>query len=109
MRLHIMLATAESEPIARPEWCFVVEEESRHVGRAALWALPGMGKCLALVLLDVLWEDDYLRVASKGVPLFVLKMPHCAPGRATLGSASASPPRYPFEVGIVPFCMRSWR
>jgi hypothetical protein len=48
----------------RPEWCFVVEEENRHVGRVALWALPGMEKPLALVLLDVPWEDDYLRVGK---------------------------------------------
>ena len=44
----------------RPEWCFVVEEENRHVGRAALWTLPGMDEPLALVLLDVSWEDDRL-------------------------------------------------
>jgi hypothetical protein len=46
----------------RPEWCFVVEEENRCVGRAALWTLPVIDEPLALVLLDVPWEDDHLTV-----------------------------------------------
>jgi ribosomal protein S18 acetylase RimI-like enzyme len=41
----------------RPEWCFVIEEGGRSLGRAALWTLPGMGEPLALVLFDVPWED----------------------------------------------------
>ena len=49
----------------RPEWCFVVEEENRYVGRAALWTLPGMDEPLALVLLDVPWEDDSLSVGKR--------------------------------------------
>jgi len=43
----------------RPEWCFVVEEEERALGRVALWALPGADRPLALVLLDVHWEGEY--------------------------------------------------
>lgn len=41
----------------RPEWCFVIEEGDRSLGHVALWTLPGMGKPLDLVLLDVPWED----------------------------------------------------
>ena len=44
----------------RREWCFVVEEEERALGRVALWALPGADRPLALVLLDVHWEGEYL-------------------------------------------------
>jgi uncharacterized cupin superfamily protein/RimJ/RimL family protein N-acetyltransferase len=49
----------------RPEWCFVAEVEKQCVGRAALWALPGMDEPLALVLLDVPWEDDHLTVGNQ--------------------------------------------
>jgi hypothetical protein len=41
----------------RPEWCFVIEEGGRNVGRVALWTLPDMDEPLDLVLLDVPWED----------------------------------------------------
>ncbi len=49
----------------RPEWCIVAEDENRHVGRAALWALPGMEEPLALVLLDVPWEYNHLGVGRR--------------------------------------------
>ncbi len=42
----------------RPQWCFVVEEGERSVGRVALWTLPGMDEPLDLVLLDVPWEGS---------------------------------------------------
>ena len=62
VRQYLMnMLAAES---MRPEWCFVVEEENRFVGRAALWTLPGMDEPLALVLLDVPWDDDDLRVGK---------------------------------------------
>ncbi len=41
----------------RPEWCFVIEEEGKSLGRAAFWTLPGVDEPLDLVLLDVAWED----------------------------------------------------
>ena len=41
----------------RPEWCFVIEEGGRSLGRVALWTLPGMDEPLDLVLLDVPWKD----------------------------------------------------
>ncbi len=49
----------------RPEWCFVVEQDGRPVGRVAFWTLPGMDEPFALVLLDVAWEEDYLDVGSR--------------------------------------------
>ena len=49
----------------RPEWCFVVEEENRYLGRAAVWTLPGMDEPFALVLIDVPWEDDHLTVGKR--------------------------------------------
>ena len=42
----------------RPEWCFVIEDGGRDLGRVALWTLPGMDEPLALVLLDVPGEDQ---------------------------------------------------
>lgn len=42
----------------RPAWCFVIEEEGRPLGRAALWTLPGAHRPHALVLLDVPWEEE---------------------------------------------------
>jgi RimJ/RimL family protein N-acetyltransferase len=38
----------------RPEWCYIVEDR----GRVALWTLPGVGEPLAIVLLDVAWNED---------------------------------------------------
>jgi RimJ/RimL family protein N-acetyltransferase/predicted N-acetyltransferase YhbS len=48
----------------RPEWCFVAQNRGRTVGRVALWTLPGMDEPLALVLLDVPWEGEYLDVGA---------------------------------------------
>jgi ribosomal protein S18 acetylase RimI-like enzyme len=50
----------------RPEWCFVIEEEGRPLGRVALWGLPGAHRPLALVLIDVPWEEENL---NSGVSL----------------------------------------
>ncbi|HET7271928.1 MAG TPA: hypothetical protein VFI90_12675 [Rubrobacter sp.] len=50
----------------RPGWCFVIEEEGRPLGRAALWTLPGADRPLALVLIDVPWKEEGLTI---GVPL----------------------------------------
>jgi len=49
----------------RPEWCFVVEEKDRPLGRVAFWTLPGMEEPFALVLLDVPWDDDYIGVGTR--------------------------------------------
>jgi predicted N-acetyltransferase YhbS/ribosomal protein S18 acetylase RimI-like enzyme len=49
----------------RPEWCFVVEEEGEGpLGRVAFWTLPRMEEPLALVLLDVPWDGDYMGVGT---------------------------------------------
>ena len=50
----------------RPEWCFVIEEGGRDLGRAALWTLPGMDEPLDVVLLDVPWGDLVRRALVGG-------------------------------------------
>jgi ribosomal protein S18 acetylase RimI-like enzyme len=42
----------------RPEWCFVLEDGGRAVGRVALWTLPKSEEPLDAVLLDVPWEEE---------------------------------------------------
>jgi RimJ/RimL family protein N-acetyltransferase/GNAT superfamily N-acetyltransferase len=61
--LHSMFA-ADS---MRPEWCFVAqeEEEDRPLGGVAFWTLPGMDAPLALVLLDLPWNGDYMGVGTR--------------------------------------------
>jgi RimJ/RimL family protein N-acetyltransferase len=50
----------------RPGWCFVAEEEDRLLGRVAFWTLPGMEEPLAVVLVDVPWENgDYVGVGTR--------------------------------------------
>ncbi|CAN5265156.1 GNAT family N-acetyltransferase [soil metagenome] len=44
----------------RPEWCFVIEDEDKLLGRVAMWTLPDMDKPLDLVLLDLHRHKDYL-------------------------------------------------
>ncbi|HEX2742017.1 MAG TPA: hypothetical protein VHM69_16350 [Rubrobacter sp.] len=77
----------------RPGWCFVIEEEGRPLGRVALWALPGADRPLALVLLDVPWEEEDLTVS---VPLLrdVLDRAR-ALGTEEIEHVLDSPPMYP--------------
>jgi RimJ/RimL family protein N-acetyltransferase/predicted N-acetyltransferase YhbS len=49
----------------RPEWCFIAEEGENSLGRVAFWTLPGMEQPLALVLLDVPWDGDYMGVGTR--------------------------------------------
>jgi hypothetical protein len=50
----------------RREWCFVaLDKNDRPLGRVAFWALPGMEKPFALVLLDVAWKDDTRYVGTR--------------------------------------------
>jgi ribosomal protein S18 acetylase RimI-like enzyme len=49
----------------RTEWCYVVKEGSRLLGRVAFWTLPKVGKPLAMVLLDLSWENsDYMSIGQ---------------------------------------------
>lgn len=48
----------------RPEWCFVVEEENRPIGRVAFWTLLTMKYPFALVLLGLPWDGDYRATAG---------------------------------------------
>jgi ribosomal protein S18 acetylase RimI-like enzyme len=75
----------------RPEWCFVIEEGDRSLGRVALWTLPGMGEPLDLVLLDVTWED-----LSAGVRLLedVLERARSL-GAREIGHVLDAPPMWP--------------
>jgi ribosomal protein S18 acetylase RimI-like enzyme len=76
----------------RPEWCFVLEEEGRLLGRVALWALPGADRPLALVLLDVPWEEDDL---TAGVLLRDVLHKARALGAQEIEHVLDSPPMYP--------------
>ena len=49
----------------RPEWCFVLEDGDRAIGRAALWTLPKSEEPLDAVLLEVPWEGEYLGVGER--------------------------------------------
>lgn len=75
----------------RPEWCFVIEEGGRSLGRVALWTLPGMDEPLDLVLLDVPWED-----LSAGVRLLedVLERARSL-GAREIGHVLDAPPMWP--------------
>jgi RimJ/RimL family protein N-acetyltransferase len=75
-----------------PEWCFVIEEEGgRDRGRVALWTLPGMDDPLALVLLDVTWDEP-----SAGARLLedVLERARSL-GAREIGHALDAPPMQP--------------
>lgn len=49
----------------RPEWCFVLEDGDRAVGRAALWTLPKSEEPLDAVLLEVPWEGGYIEAGER--------------------------------------------
>jgi RimJ/RimL family protein N-acetyltransferase len=75
----------------RPEWCFVIEDGGRDLGRVALWTLPGMDEPLALVLLDVPWED-----LSSGVRLLEDVLVRArSMGARELGHVLDAPPMRP--------------
>ncbi|RED55736.1 GNAT family N-acetyltransferase [Cohnella lupini] len=47
----------------RAEWCYIVKDEERPLGRVAFWTLPKVGKPLAMVLLDMSWNNsDYMDI-----------------------------------------------
>jgi hypothetical protein len=77
----------------RPEWCFLFEQEEPALGRIALWALPGADRPLALVLLDVPWEEEGM---TASVPLLrdVLDRAR-ALGAEEIEHVLDSPPMYP--------------
>jgi hypothetical protein len=47
---------------SRPDWCFVVEDGARIVGRAMYWALPSRAVPMDVDFLDVPWTGSYLEV-----------------------------------------------
>ena len=77
----------------RPEWCFIIEQKELALGRVALWSLPGADRPLALVLLDVPWEEEGM---IAGVPLLrnVLDKAR-ALGAEEIEHVLDSPPMYP--------------
>jgi ribosomal protein S18 acetylase RimI-like enzyme len=77
----------------RPEWCFVLEDGDRAVGRVALWTLPKAEEPLDAVLLDVPWNGEYL---SLGELLLVDVLGEaCALGAEEIGHVLDSPPMWP--------------
>lgn len=49
----------------RPEWCFVLEDGDRALGRVALWTLPKTERPLDAVLLDVPWDGEHLEIGGR--------------------------------------------
>jgi GNAT superfamily N-acetyltransferase len=41
----------------RPEWCFVAERDGRQLGRAALYAMPGVDVPASIALLETSWDE----------------------------------------------------
>jgi RimJ/RimL family protein N-acetyltransferase len=77
----------------RPEWCFVLEDGDRAVGRVALWTLPKAEEPLDAVLLDVPWNGEYL---SLGELLLVDVLGEArALGAEEIGHVLDSPPMWP--------------
>lgn len=77
----------------RPEWCFVLEDGDRAVGRVALWTLPKSEEPLDAVLLDVPWNGEYL---SLGELLLVDVLGEAgALGAQEIGHVLDSPPMWP--------------
>jgi hypothetical protein len=86
----------------RPEWCFVLEDGDRAVGRVALWTLPKAEEPLDAVLLDVPWNGEYL---SLGELLLVDVLEEaCALGAQEIGHVLDSP-----DVASVPAAHRRTR
>lgn len=42
----------------RLDWCFVLEDDGLPVGRIAYWSMPGHGKPIDIVLLNLPWTRD---------------------------------------------------
>ena len=77
----------------RPEWCFVLEDGDRAVGRVALWTLPKSAEPLDAVLLDVPWNGEYL---SLGELVLVEVLGEArALGATEIGHVLDSPPMWP--------------
>jgi RimJ/RimL family protein N-acetyltransferase len=77
----------------RPEWCFVLEDGDRAVGRVALWTLPKSEEPLDAVLLDVPWNGEY---RSLGELLLVDVLGEArALGAEEIGHVLDSPPMWP--------------
>ena len=77
----------------RPEWCFVLEDGDRAVGRMALWTLPKSEEPLDAVLLDVPWNGEY---RSLGELLLVDVLGEArALGAEEIGHVLDSPPMWP--------------
>ena len=77
----------------RPEWCFVLEDGDRAVGRVALWTLPKSEKPLDAVLLDVPWKGEHRRI---GELLLVDVLGEArALGAEEIGHVLDSPPIWP--------------
>lgn len=77
----------------RPEWCFVLEDGERAVGRVALWTLPKSEEPLDAVLLDVPWDGEYLGL---GELLLVEVLGEAgALGAREIGHVIDGPPMWP--------------
>ena len=50
------------EGYVHPEWCFVVEEAGKFIGRIVYWSLPSLGKPFICDFLELPWNANYLEV-----------------------------------------------
>jgi ribosomal protein S18 acetylase RimI-like enzyme len=49
----------------RLEWCYVMEEDGHLCGRIAFWTMPKVGKPLAMVLLELPWnQENYISLGA---------------------------------------------
>ena len=63
--IHQYLQQMISLGSMRRDWCFVAEDAGRLLGRLAFWTLPKVGLPLAVVLLDIPWDSDYLTTGTR--------------------------------------------
>lgn len=49
----------------KPEWCFVVEENGTHIGRAIYFQFEGNDSEIILIGLTLPWEGDYLEAGER--------------------------------------------
>lgn len=47
-----------------PDWCFVLADGARPLGRVAYWARPGTPVPSDIVLLELPWDGDYLKLGT---------------------------------------------
>lgn len=63
-----------SKGAMRTDWCYLLLEEGRPVGRVAFWTLPGSPRPSDLVLLDLAWADEHARTYGTALLGYAARM-----------------------------------